>query len=184
MGLIASADFLNVSENRSLKRISEEAGSRQRMMRRIGVFELIDGEYVGHIATLHFKCKATIKDNPYRKGLSDPEYVVVHSDAEVFFHDIGYAWDKKTEENGQSYILVQLDDPSFHKTITCVLIKSGQKNIYNLYWDRISITDGDIEKNIITEELIPYIGVLRPIDKVTDYLIEIYPSIAEIWDPD
>ena len=154
------------------------------MMRRIGVFELIDGEYVGHIATLNFKCKATIKENPYRKNAGEAEYIVVHADAEVFHHDIGYAWEKTTDGAGHPYLLVQLDDPSFHKTISAVLIKGGQKNIYNLFWDRISITDGDIEKNIITEELIPYIGVLRPIDKVTDYLIEIYPSIQEIWDPD
>jgi len=183
MGLIASADFLTVSENRVMKRIAEEAGSRQRMMRRIGVFEQIDGEYVGHIATLDFKCKAIIKENPYRTSDSEPQHIVVHADADVFFHDIGYAWDKKTEENGHPYLLVQLDDPSFHKTMSAVLIK-GQKNLYNLYWDRITITDGDIEKSIVTEELIPYTGVLRPIDKVTDYLISIYPSLQEIWDPD
>jgi uncharacterized protein (DUF736 family) len=183
MGLIAAADFLNVRENPTVKKANENSGYRQNFMRRIGVFELIDGEYVGHIATLNFKCKAIIKDNPYRKSGKDPEHIVVHADAEIFHHDLGYGWDKKTESE-DPYILVQLDDPAFPKTISAVLVKGG-KNTYNLYWDRVMITDGDIERLIITEELIPWIGVYRPIDNPNkDYLIAAYADIAEIWDPD
>lgn len=183
MGLHAAAEFLNVRENRALKAANQATGSRQSMMRRIGMFELIDGEYIGHIATLNFKCKAIIKANPYRKIGTEPEYIVVQDGAELFHYDIGFAWDKRTEGNCEPYILVQLDDPSFTKTVQAILVK-GQKNTYHLFWDRITIMDDDIEKQIITEECIPYIGVLRPIDKVTDYLIEIYPSLQEIWDPD
>ena len=183
MGLIAAAEFLNVRENRALRAANEAVGSRQSMMRRIGVFELIDGEYVGHIATLNFKCNATIKANPYRKIGTEPEYVVVQTGAEIFHYDIGFAWDRKTDGNCEPYILVHLDDPSFSKTLQAILVKGGN-NMYHLFWDRITICDGDIEKQIITEECIPYVGVLRPIDKPTDYLIEIYPSLQEIWDPD
>lgn len=183
MGLIAAADFLNVKENRALKKISHEEASRCRFMRRIGVFELIDGVYIGQISTLNFKCKAKIQDNPYRKNPGEPEYVVMHNDSEeLFHHDIGFAWAKKTD-NDQNYLLVQLDDPAFPKTIMAVMVK-GEENFYYLYWDRIPITDEDVEKLIITEELIPWIGVYRPIDKVTDFLIQAYPSLQEIWDPD
>lgn len=157
--------------------------SRTQHLRRIGIFEKIDGEYVGHIVTLHFKCQAIIKDNPYKKFAGEPDYIVTHTDAEVFHPDLGYAWDKNTDGTSTPYILVHLDDPSFPKTIVAVLVK-GYKNIYHLYWDRVTITDGDIEKQVITEELIPYTGVFRPIDKVTEYLISIYPSLQEIWDPD
>lgn len=183
MGLLSSADFLNVKENRALKTATDQLGSRQAMMRRIGVFELIDGEYVGHIATMNFNCKAVIKANPFRKFPADPEYIVMHSGAEVFHCDIGFGWDRVTDGNHEPYIRVHMDDPCFAKPVQAILVK-GQKNIYHLFWDRVTISDEDIEKQIITEECIPYVGVLRPIDKATDYLIEIYPSLQEIWDPD
>jgi hypothetical protein len=58
----------------------------------------------------------------------------------------------------------------------------GESGYYYLYWDRITITEDDIEQTVITEELIPYTGVLRPIKKrLTDYLIRIYPMLAEQW---
>lgn len=183
MSLISHAEFLNVRENRELKAANEPLGSRQTMLRRIGLFELIDGEYVGHITTLNFKCKTIIKANPYRKFHADPDMIVLHDGAEVFHADLGFAWERKTKGNHVPYIMVQLDDPTFGKPMQCIMLK-GQKNFYHLFWDRIAIADEDIEKQIITEECIPFVGVYRPIDKVTEYLISIYPSLQEIWDPD
>lgn len=183
MSLISAAEFLNVKENRAVKAANEPVGSRQSMMRRIGVFELIDGEYVGHIATLNFKCQATIKANPYKKFPADPEYILVQSGAETFHLDIGYGWDRKTDGNQVGYMLVQIDDPCFAKAIQAIVVK-GPKNFYFMYWDRITISDEDIEKQSIHEELIPYIGVLRPIDKITEFLIEIYPELNEMYGPD
>ncbi len=161
-----------------------EKSIRQRFLRRIGVFEKIDGEYVGHIVTMNFKCRAVIKDNPYRKALAEPEYVVQHTDAEVFYPDLGFAWEKRTDGEKHPYILVHLDDPSFPKTIVAVLVQ-GHKNTHYLYWDRITISDEDIERQKVTEELIPYVAVLRPlVNPPTQYLIGIYPDLKEIWDPD
>jgi uncharacterized protein (DUF736 family) len=158
--------------------------NRQQNLRRIGVFEKADGEYVGHIVTLNFKCKAIIKDNPYRTCPAEPDYVVVHSGAEIFYPDLGYAWEKKTDGNNVPYILVHLDDPAFPKTIVAILVR-GPKNTYNLFWDRVTISDDDIEKQRVTEELVPYSAVLRPlINPPTEYLINIYPELKEIWDPD
>ena len=156
---------------------------RQHLMRRIGVFEEIDGEFVGHIATLNFKCQAVIKENPYRTSSAEPDYIVVHEGAEVFHPDLGYAWTKYTEGNNVKYFQVHLDDPAFSKTIVAVMLK-GPRNIYYLFWDRVTITDSDIERQIVTEELIPYVGVFRPIDKPTDYLLSIYPCLAEDLDAD
>lgn len=183
MSLITAAEFLNVSENRALKRTNDECATRQHLMRRIGVFELIDGEFVGHIATLNFKCRAVIKENPYRVGTTDADYVVEQLDAEVFHSELGFAWEKQTDGQRLTYLSVHLDDPAFAKTIVAVLVR-GHGNVHYLYWDRVTITEGDIEKMLITEELQPYTGVFRRINKVTDYLISIYPSLAEIWDPD
>ncbi len=157
--------------------------SRQHLMRRIGVFEKVDGQYVGHIATVHFKCKAVIKDNPYRTSAAEPPYIVVHTDAESFHPDLGYGWDKTTDGEHMPYMAVHLDDPSFSKTIVAVLVE-GYNNTYNLFWDRVTIADEDIEALKVLDELQPYIGVLRPIDKVTDYLISIYPSLQEALEPD
>ena len=158
--------------------------SRQHLMRRIGVFELIDGEFHGHIATLNFKCEAVIKENPYRMGTADAEYVVALKSAETFAAEFGYVWEKKTVANGVPYYLVHLDDPSFSRTIVAVLIKS-HKNTYHMFWDRVTIAEEDIEGQYVTEELKPYVSVLRPlINPPTDYLVSIYPSLAEVWDPD
>lgn len=183
MSLIAAEELNHISENPTLKRIYEKNASRQQLMRRIGVFELIDGEYVGHIATLNFKCRAVIKDNPYRCATTDPEFVVEQLDADVFCSEIGFAWDRKTEGQSFPYLSVHLDDPAFAKTIVAVLVR-GEGGLYHLYWDRVTIVDDDIERMLITEELIPYTGVYRRISKVTDYLISIYPSLQEIWEPD
>ena len=156
---------------------------RQHLLRRIGVFEEADGEYVGHIATLHFKCQAVIKENPYRTSASEADYVIVHRDADTFDPDLGYAWKKKTVSNGTPYMLVHLDDPSFSKTIVAVLIK-GAQHTHNLFWDRVTISEEDIETQFVSEELKPYTGVLRPIDKVTEYLLSIYPMLREDLDMD
>ncbi len=160
--------------------------TRQHLMRRIGIFELVDGEYVGHIATLHFKCQAIIKDNPYRTSTAEPAYVVLvkNPGAEILCADLGYAWDKTTDSNHVPYMTVHLDDPSFPKTIVAVLIK-GHDNVYNLFWDRVTINDEDIETQFVSEELKPYVAVLRPLENPpSQYLLSIYPSLAEIWDPD
>lgn len=158
--------------------------SRQMYMRRIGVFEKVDGEYVGHIAMANFKCEAVIKDNPYRTSMAEPDFVVQHKNAELFYSDLGYAWDKKTGGHHVPYLLVHLDDPTFPKTVACVLVK-GPKNLYFLYWDRVTITDDDIEIPYIHEELQPYVAVLRPlVNPPTQYLISIYESLKEVWDPD
>lgn len=160
------------------------SSSRQHMMRRIGVFELIDGEFHGRIAALNFKCEAVIKENPYRRGMADAEYAVLLKDAEVFSPELGYAWEKKTVASSVPYFMVHLDDPSFPRTIVAVLIK-GHQNYYHLFWDRVTIAEEDIEAQYVTEELKPYVSVLRPlINPPSDYLVSIYPSLAEVWDPD
>jgi uncharacterized protein (DUF736 family) len=152
---------------------------RQHLMRRIGVFEEKDGELIGHIVTLNFKCKAKIVANPYRTCSAEPGWVVLaDTDAEVFHPDLGYAWDKETDGQTVPYKEVHLDDPAFPKTIVAVLIK-GAKNMHYLFWDRVTVTDDDIERQYISEELIPYTGVVRPIDKPTEYLLEIYPLLRE-----
>jgi len=157
--------------------------TRQNLMRRIGVFEKVDGEYIGHIVTLNFKCKAIIRENPYRTMPSEPDYIVEHTDADLFHPDLGYGWNRNTDGDSVPYITVHLDDPSFSKTIVAVLVK-GYKNMYNLYWDRVTIQGEDIEKLFITEELTPYTGVFRPIDKVTEYLLSIYPLLKDMMDPE
>lgn len=183
MTVVPMRHALNFAENPALKRTTEKHATRQQLMRRIGVFELIDGEYVGHIATLNFKCKCVIKENPYRAATTDADFIVEQVGAEAFYSEVGFAWDRKTDGQSMPYIMVHIDDPAFAKTIVAVLVK-GKGNFYNLYWDRVTIVDDDIERMLITEELIPYTGVYRRINKVTEYLISIYPSLAEIWDPD
>lgn len=166
---------LNVRGNPQLRKQNQD---RDHCMRKIGVFELIDGEYHGTIATFNFKSKAIIRDNPYKTCHAEPDYIIMQQDAELFHHEMGFAWEKHTAAMSKQYLAIQIDDPSFSKTVCAVLIK-GSKNMYNLFWDRVGINDDDIEKQFISEELIPYTGVLRRIDKPTPYLLQIYPLFAE-----
>lgn len=181
MGTIQAVDFLNVNGNSALRRVARnEGGSRQHLLRRIGVFELIDGEYVGHIATLNFRCKAIIKQNPYRKADPEPEYIVQQQGGDAFYPELGFAWDRKTDGQQFAYLSVHLDDPAFPKTITAILVR-GEGGLYHLYWDRITITDDDIENLFVTEELYPYLDVIRPVSRITEYLAQIYPNLADQW---
>jgi uncharacterized protein (DUF736 family) len=158
--------------------------SRQMYMRRIGVFKLVNGEYVGRIATLNFRCEATISDNPYRTSPSEPDYIVRHSSADVFAADLGYAWEKITSEQNVPYLLVHLDDPSFPRTVTGALVHAFD-NVYNLFWDRVTISEEDIESQRVHEELQVYIGDLTSLkNPPKQFLINMYEHLKEVWDPE
>ena len=78
--------------------------------------------------------------------------------------------------------------PGYDFNPVVAALRDGQRGVLihiETMLRRPVIADGDIEGLIITEELIPWIGVYRPIDNPNkDYLIAAYADLQEIWDPD
>lgn len=152
------------------------------MIRRIGCFKKMGNDFIGEIATVDFKTSARIapvvdkSNNPLC-----PDFLILHSETSLFSPELGVGWQRQTSD-GTAYIEVTLDDPGYARPVNGVLYKGnyeGPYELWNLFWSRTSSGSDLAEKVSMHEELIPYIGVVRPIQKVTDYLLSIYPSLED-----
>ncbi len=94
----------------------------------IGHFQTQADRLTGIIQTLIFTTDATIipVDNPPQGG---PHYVITTGDT-----DLGIAWREQTPQ-GQSYLRVELDDPSLPNPILCRLMPTSHRT-HALLWDR------------------------------------------------
>lgn len=128
--------------------------------------------FIGSVATLHFSTRAVIAPLKQKEGC--PDYVL-RSDKGT---DIGDAWHKTTSCQEFEYLVVVIDDPAFPRPLRAVLCGEDKDKNYNLYWNRNFIAEDEVQKQYVSDELIPYLGAIRPIEKVTDYLLEIYPFIG------
>ena len=128
--------------------------------------------FVGNITTLHFETKAVIA--PVKRVPNGPDYVVKTNKGT----DLGEAWNKITPCQEFDYLIVCIDDPAFTRPLRAVLCGEDKDKNYNLYWNRNFIAEDEIPKLYMSDELIPYLGALRPVEIVTDYLLEIYPLIG------
>jgi uncharacterized protein (DUF736 family) len=97
-------------------------------MANIGTFTTNGGGFAGHIETLTLSAPTTIQ--PVTKGTDKaPDYRLRSHGAEI-----GAAWEKQAKD-GQRYLSVQLDDPSFAAPIHCALLQA-EDGKYNLVWSR------------------------------------------------
>jgi uncharacterized protein (DUF736 family) len=97
-------------------------------MTTIGTFEKRDNEFYGAITTLHVDTATSII--PIKKtNAKAPSFRVYANNAEI-----GAAW-SKTSKEGQPYLAIKLDDPSFVVPVHCALVK-GKEGEYNLVWNR------------------------------------------------
>jgi len=87
-----------------------------------------DGSFHGTIETLTLNARATFEPQAKRKDKS-PDYRITS-----VLTDIGAAWTRTAD--GQSYLSVRLDDPSFAAPIDCRLVKTGAEHGYSLIWER------------------------------------------------
>lgn len=94
----------------------------------IGSFSLYKGKYEGNISTLSITAKATIIEAD-KKSDKAPSHLVIVNGVEV-----GAGWAKKSQESGNDYISVQLDDPSFPAPIYARLVERG--DVHELFWTR------------------------------------------------
>jgi uncharacterized protein (DUF736 family) len=101
---------------------------KETSMTTIGTFKQDETGFVGAIATLTVKAKATFRRNA--KAVDNaPDYRVYASGVEI-----GAAWSKKSEAN-KPYLSVKLDDPSFAGSIFCRLVGKDDGD-HILVWSR------------------------------------------------
>ncbi|KQT63292.1 MULTISPECIES: DUF736 domain-containing protein [unclassified Aureimonas] len=95
----------------------------------IGEFTTSGNTILGTVRTLTVGFKARL--NPIDRTSRDaPDFRVMSGTAEV-----GAAW-KSTSSDGEPYISVKLDDPSFPAPITAALWPSETDGDYALVWSR------------------------------------------------
>jgi uncharacterized protein (DUF736 family) len=88
-----------------------------------------DGRLVGSLETLVLKVAKLIFKPEQSDNDKAPVYRVFAGPCEI-----GAGW-KRTSENGNQYVTVKLDDPSFVEPIWCALFKS-EGSVYVLDWNR------------------------------------------------
>ena len=96
----------------------------------IGQFKKTENGFDGRISTLTIDRKASLVKNENKKGEGSPDFFVKSNEFDLGFarHAVGQG------EDGQPYISVYLDDPSFVVPIWAALFeKDGEAN---LVWSR------------------------------------------------
>lgn len=95
----------------------------------IGNFKRAGETFTGTIRTLTISAEAAFEPTTKTSDKS-PDYRLTVGNAEI-----GAAW-KDTSEAGNTYLSVQLDDPSLPAPIRGALVKAGVEKSYNLLWER------------------------------------------------
>ena len=96
-------------------------------MATIGTFTKQDNGYQGSISTLTVKTKVNI--TPVEKtGEKAPDFRVYAGNAEI-----GAGW-SQTSKEGNAYLSVRLDDPSFPAPVPCRLVATDKGHA--LVWTR------------------------------------------------
>jgi len=98
-------------------------------MKTIGVFTKEGNHFNGQIRTLTVNILASFEPLA-KKGEKGPDYRVIAEGS-----DLGAAW-RKTSQEGNEYLSVSLDDPSFLPPINCRLVKTGTEVTHSLIWER------------------------------------------------
>jgi uncharacterized protein (DUF736 family) len=93
----------------------------------IGNFSKQDGAFTGSVTTLTLKAKVSI--SPVEKtGEKAPDFRVYAGTTEI-----GAAW-SQTSKEGNAYLSVKLDEPSFAAPILCRLVETEKG--HSLVWSR------------------------------------------------
>lgn len=98
-------------------------------MTTIGTFTREGDTYKGTINALTLKAEASIHPVGKKSREKHPDFTVCTHDL-----DIGAGW-AKTSKNGNEYLSIQIDDPSFPSRINARLVKTGILT-YTLVWNR------------------------------------------------
>lgn len=96
-------------------------------MTTIGTFKLDGERYTGNIRTLTLNSGVAIIPAPKASDKA-PDYRVMSGGTEI-----GAAW-QKTSTEGNPYLSIRLDDPSFTAPIACRLVAG--EDAHRLIWSR------------------------------------------------
>ena len=98
----------------------------------IGTFTRESNGFTGLIRTLTFTASVSIDPVPQKRGDKSPDYRVhVQSSGPG---EIGAAWTRGGD--GQKYLSIRIDDPTFPAPLDCRLTKTGAEHGYSLVWER------------------------------------------------
>jgi uncharacterized protein (DUF736 family) len=105
-------------------------------MAQIGTFSRNDDGFFGNISTLTLDAKLAILPAEKSEAENAPDHRVFCEGMEI-----GAAWER-TGEKAANYLSVSIDDPSFTQPICANLFQSdAEKNVWALYWSRLSKRD-------------------------------------------
>ena len=97
-------------------------------MTTIATLSKTDNGYVGELQTLSLKSRINLLPTPNAKGNTPDFQVIAHDGIEI-----GGAW-QRTSKNGNSYLSVRLDDPSFTAPVYANLVERDGQHV--LIWNR------------------------------------------------
>ena len=100
-------------------------------MAQIGTFTAKDGKFTGTIRTMTINVKSQIVPNAKKAHADAPDYRVYAGGAEL-----GAAWRQESKENGQAYLSVKLDDPSFASPIRAAFFENEEDGTGVMVWNR------------------------------------------------
>mgnify|MGYP006305440269 FL=1 len=101
-------------------------------MTTIATLSKTDNGYVGELQTLSLNSRISLLPTPNAKGRV-PEFQVIALEKDGTGIEIGGAW-KRTSKNGNTYLSVRLDDPSFTAPVYANLIERDDQHV--LIWNR------------------------------------------------
>jgi uncharacterized protein (DUF736 family) len=93
----------------------------------IGIFTKRDDQFQGTLRTLTLNAELSLLPAD-KSSDSAPDYRAMAGQAEI-----GAAW-RKTSQQGNDYLLVKLDDPSFDKAVVARLV--AMDDSWRLLWSR------------------------------------------------
>jgi uncharacterized protein (DUF736 family) len=94
----------------------------------IGIFVPTADGYVGHIRTLTVRRRVRIMVNEHTETANAPDFKLLCGETEI-----GVAW-KATSRTDQSYLSVQIDDPSWSAPVRASLFEHD--GLARLVWTR------------------------------------------------
>lgn len=99
----------------------------------IGTLKRETTGFAGTIRTLTFTAYVTIEPVTSKRGDKSPDFRVYCQSSGP--GEIGAAWTRSSD--GQEYLSVRLDDPTFAAPLNCRLVKSAiEEGYYSLVWER------------------------------------------------
>ena len=97
-------------------------------MTTIATLSKTDNGYVGELQTLSLKSRINLLPTPNAKGNTPDFQVIAHDGIEI-----GGAWQRRSK-NGNAYLSVRLDDPSFAAPVFANLVQRDGQHV--LIWNR------------------------------------------------